>query len=264
MKRLPAMLVACLVVVACAASPSANATGTTLTVLGAASLRDALTEATAAYAAATGVRFTLSFDSSATLRTQIEQGAPADVFAAADMTNPKALVDAGLTERGVTSFARNQLVVAVPADNPAGIESPADLVRDGVRIVAAGESVPITRYAEEAIDKLAALPGYPAGYAEAVSANIVSREDNVRAALTKVELGEADAAITYATDVRSSTTAQAVEIPPAANVIATYGAVVIKASSSPDPAAAFVAWLAGGEGAAVLARFGFLPPTGAG
>ena len=130
--------------------------------------------------------------------------------------------------------------------------------------MAAGEAVPITRYAEEAIDNLAALPGYPPAYAEAVAANIVSREDNVRAALAKVELGEADAAIVYATDIRASTAARAVEIPPEANVVATYGAVVIKASSRSDAAAAFVAWLAGPEGVAILGRFGFLPPADGG
>ncbi len=261
MKQFQAFLAVWLLVAGCAGSPSASAQGAELTVFGAASLRDALTEATAAYTTATSVRFTLSFESSATLRTQIEQGAPADVFASADTANPQALADAGLTGGGMTIFAGNQLVVAVPADNPAGIGSPADLANDGVRIVAAGESVPITRYAEEAIDNLAALPGYPPGYAEAVEANIVSREDNVRAALAKVELGEADAAIVYATDVRASTAAKAVEIPPDANVVATYGAVVVKASSRPEPAAAFVAWLAGPEGAAILARFGFQPPA---
>jgi molybdate transport system substrate-binding protein len=264
--RLRALLAACIVAAGCAANPAGSATapGAELTIFGAASLRDALTAATVAYTTAAGVRFTLSFDSSATLRTQIEGGAPADVFASADTTIPGALADAGLTRGGVTIFAKNRLVIAVPRDNAAAIQSPADLAGAGVRIVAAGESVPISGYAAAAIANLAALPGYPPGFAASVAANTVSREDNVRAALAKVELGEADAAIVYATDIRASTAAMSVELPPEANVMVTYGAVVIKATSRPGPAAAFVAWLASPDGNAILGRFGFLPPSAAG
>lgn len=263
MTRLRPVLATCFLVVGCVAAPSASRPSDPLTVFAAASLRDALGEAMAAYGSRTAVRFTPSFDSSVALRTQIEQGAPADVLAAADTANPQALADAGMTRGGVTAFARNRLVIAVPDDNPAAIESPADLAREGVRIVAAGTAVPISRYADEVIANLATLPGYPAGYAASVAANIVSREDNVRAALAKVELGEADAAIVYTTDVRASGHVTGVEIPPAANVMATYGAVVIGATSQPEAAAAFVAWLAGAEGTSILGRSGFLPPSDA-
>jgi molybdate transport system substrate-binding protein len=234
-----------------------------LTVFAAASLRDALTAAGDAYAVDTpGATLTFSFDSSTTLRTQIEQGAPADAFASADTSNPQALVDAGQARGPVAVFARNRLTIVVPADNPAGIGDPRDLARPGIRIVGAGAAVPISRYVEACLGKLAALPGYPAGYAAKLTANVVSREDNVRAALTKVELGEADAAFVYATDAAASELVNEVPIPPDANVEATYGAVAIAASPRRSEAAAFVGWLARPQGAAVLARFGFLGPAG--
>jgi molybdate transport system substrate-binding protein len=233
-----------------------------LTIYGAASLGDALTEAGNAYEAEVTVSLSLAFDSSSALRTQIEQGAPADVFAGADTTNPQALVDGGLAVGPVTPFARNRLTIVVPRGNPARIRDPRDLARPGVHIVGAGEAVPISRYVDAGLEKLAALPGYPAGYAAGVAANVVSREDNVRAALTKVELGEADAAFVYATDAAGSDSVEEVAIPAAANVVATYGAVAISQSRHPAEAAAFVAWLAGPRGAAILATFGFLGPAG--
>jgi molybdate transport system substrate-binding protein len=235
-----------------------------LTIYGAASLRDALTEAAGAYELeAPNVSMSVGFDASSAIRVQIEQGAEAmDVFASADTANPQALVDAGLAIGPVTPFARNRLTIVVPADNPAAIREPRDLARPGVRVVGAGEAVPISKYVDACLEKLAALPGYPAGYAAAVDANIVSREDNVRAALTKVELGEADAAFVYVTDATASDVTEEVAIPDAANVEAVYGAVAVGASTHPAEAAAFVAWLAGPRGSAILAKFGFLGPAG--
>jgi molybdate transport system substrate-binding protein len=234
-----------------------------LTVFAAASLRDALTEAGTVYSAETpGVSVTFSFDSSTALRTQIEQGAPADAFASADTTNPQALVDAGLAVGPVTVFARNRLAIVVPKGNPAGIRDPRDLARPGIRIVGAGEAVPVSRYVEACLSRLGGLPGYPSDYAARADANVVSREDNVRSALTKVELGEADAAFVYATDAAASGAVDQVPIPTEANVEATYGAVPTAASSHQAEAAGFVAWLAGPKGGAVLATYGFLAVTG--
>lgn len=254
-------------VLAVAACAGSGATGAVperpeLTVLAAASLRDAMTALGATYESARpGVRVTLSFDSSTALRTKIEQGAPVDVFASADTTNPQRLVDAGLAVGPVTPFARNRLVIAVADGSRARIRDPRDLVAPGLRIAAAGPDVPISRYTDQAIAALADLPGYPPGYAAAVGANVVSREDNVRAALAKVELGEADAAIVYETDATSSSRIARVEIPDAANVVATYGAVTIGASRHPEDARAFLAWLSGSDGARVLSTFGFMPAS---
>jgi molybdate transport system substrate-binding protein len=235
-----------------------------LTIYGAASLSEALTQAAGAYELeVTDLSLSVGFDASSAIRLQIEQGAPGlDVFASADTANPQALVDAGLALGPVTPFARNRLAIVVPTDNPAALGDPRDLARSGVRIVGAGEAVPISKYVDTCLEKLAAQPGYPAGYVAAVEANVVSREDNARAALTKVELGEADAAVVYITDAAASSAVRTVAIPDAANVEAVYGAVVIGGSTQPAEAAAFVAWLASPRGAAVLATFGFLGPAG--
>lgn len=111
------------------------------------------------------------------------------------------------------------------------------------------------------VKNLAAQPGYPAGFVAAYDANVVSKEDNVKAVVAKVELGEGDAAVVYATDAKASTRVKTAEIPAAANVPATYAGVVVKASAHVEAAHAFLKWLAGPDGQAVLATFGFLPPS---
>jgi len=239
----------------------ASAPPASLTVFAAASLKAALVRAVEAYRTANpGTTITVSTDSSAALETKIEQGAPADVFLSADTTNPQKLVDRGLASGSIVTIATNHLTVIVPTSNPASIASPADLAKPGVKIVAAGDTVPITKYAGQLVANLAQVAGYPAGFAAAYAANIVSREDNVAAVITKIELGEGDAAIVYSTDAKTSTAIQTVDVPAAANVVATYGGVVVRASASQVAAASFLAWLAGPDGQAILATFGFLPP----
>jgi molybdate transport system substrate-binding protein len=243
------------------ASPRRSADAVELTVFGAASLLGVLEEARTAYeAAAPGTTIVLSTDSSSALRTQIEQGAPADVFLSADTANPEALVTAGLTDGPGVDFAGNALTVITPADDPGGIDGPDDLATSGVKIIAAGEEVPITKYATQAVDNLAALPGYPPGFAAAYAANIVSREDNVRQVVAKIELGEGDAAIVYVSDAKTSTRVDAIDIPDEANVPATYAAVVVKASPRLVEARSFLDWFVGEDGLAILVAFGFLPP----
>jgi molybdate transport system substrate-binding protein len=245
-----------------AASPSPSASPVELAVYAAASLTAPLESVKAAYESDNpGIRLTIALDSSAALRTQIEQGAPADVFLSADVTNPQKLVDAGLASGPVTEFAGNHLIVVVPKANPGSIETPADLARPGVRIVAAGEKVPITVYTTQLIERLGAQPGYPAGFASVYESNVVSREDNVKAIVTKVELGEADAGIVYVTDALVSDKLATVEVPPAAAVTATYGGVVAAASTHGADAAALLTWLAGPDGQAILADFGFVAPA---
>jgi molybdate transport system substrate-binding protein len=233
-----------------------------LTVFGAASLKQALEAVKTAYAATEpGVGLTIATDSSATLRTQIEQGAPADVFLSADQKNPRTLAAAGLSDGPAVDFAGNRLTIIVPADNPAGVHSPLDLSRPRLRVVAAGVDVPISSYADQVVAKLGTLAGHdPKQFASAYAANVVSREQNVQAVVAKIELGEGDAAIVYETDARAATGLATIAIPDAANVPATYAGVVIAASSRRDQAHRFLAWLAGPAGRAVLAKFGFLPP----
>jgi molybdate transport system substrate-binding protein len=231
-----------------------------LTIFGAASLKGALDKAKAQYEAAKpGTTLTISTDSSAALEAQIEQGAPADVFLSADTKSPQALVDKGFASGSPVVFAGNKLTIVVPTDNPGGLASPKDLGRMGLKIIAAGDEVPITRYANQLVANLAALPGYPSDLATVYAAHIVSKEDNVKAVIAKIELGEGDAAIVYVTDAKASTKVTSIAIEPdSANVPATYSGVVVRASTDGDAAKAFLDWFAGADGQAILAGFGFL------
>ena len=256
------MAVAAVAVVlsSCIGSPAPTSAPVELTVYAAASLKDALEFSAHAYQVdVPSVTVTISTDSSTALRTQIEHGAPADLFLSADTTNPQTLVEAGLTSGDAVPFARNALTIIVPAANPAGIETSADLARAGVKIVAAGDEVPISTYAGQLIDNLAALPGYPSGYAAAYAGNVVSREDNVRAIVAKIGLGEGDAGIVYATDTLAATNVTFVAIPEDTNVYATYAGVVVNASRTVVAAQAFLDWLAGPRGQSILQDFGFHP-----
>jgi molybdate transport system substrate-binding protein len=233
-----------------------------LTIYGAASLKGALDKVKTAYESANpGTTLTISTDSSATLETQIEQGAPADVFLSADTTNPKKLVDKGLAAGDTVTFAGNKLTVIVPTANPAGIKTPADLAKRGVKVIAAGDAVPITRYATQLVANLAREAGYPADFAARYAANIASKEDNVKAVVAKIELGEGDAGIVYVTDAKASTKVTTVDVPDAANVPATYAGVAVKGSENAAAAQAFLTWFAGPDGQAILGAFGFLPPS---
>jgi molybdate transport system substrate-binding protein len=246
-----------------AASSAAPSSGpAALTIYGAASLKGVLDKVKTAYEAANpGSTLTISTDSSATLETQIEQGAPADVFLSADTTNPKKLVDKGLAAGAAVTFAGNKLTLIVPTANPAGIKTPADLAKTGVKVIAAGDAVPITKYATQLVTNLAKVADYPADFAAKYSANIASKEDNVKAIVAKIELGEGDAGIVYVTDAKASAKVTTMDVPDTANVPATYAGVVVKASKDAAAAQAFLTWFAGPDGQAILSTFGFLPPS---
>jgi molybdate transport system substrate-binding protein len=245
-----------------ATSVAPSAPPAALTIYGAASLKGVLDNAKTAYETANpGTTLTISTDSSATLETQIEQGAPADVFLSADTTKPKKLVDKGLAAGAAVTFAGNKLTIIVPTANPAGIKTPADLAKTGIKVIAAGDAVPVTKYATMLVANLAKESGYPADFAAKYTANIASREDNVKAIVAKVELGEGDAGIVYVTDAKASTKVTTVDVPDIANVPATYAGVVVKASKNATAAQAFLTWFAGPDGQAILGTFGFLPPS---
>ena len=265
----PALAVA---LTACGGSPAASGTlpaessttqSVTLTIYAAASLNTAMSRVASAYPeAGPSVTLVISTDSSAALETKIEQGAPADVFLSADTANPQKLVAAGLTVgTRVTPFAGNLLTVIVPADNPAHLASPADLARKGVKVIAAGDAVPISTYAARLVANLASLPGYPPGFAAGYAANVVSKEDNVAAVVAKIALGEGDAAIVYRTDAMASSAVRPIPVPADANIPATYGGVVLRSSAETAAASAFLGWLAGPDGRAILAGLGFLAPS---
>ena len=260
-RRTLAVLGLCAVVLAACSTTSGADSTTKLTVFGAASLKAALEAVTSAYEAANpGTTITVSTDSSAALETQIEQGAPADVFLSADVTNPQKLVDGGFASGEPVNFAGNNLTIIVPTDNPAGIATPADLAREALRIIAAGDEVPITTYATQLIENIAAEPGAPADFAAAYAANVASKEDSVSGVVSKIELGEGDAGIVYVTDAAAAGGVNSIPVPDALNVVATYAGVVVLASSNEEAAAAFLRWLAGPDGQAILSEFGFQPP----
>ncbi len=243
------------------ASPTAIAAPFDLTVFGAASLTAALEEIKTAYEAAVpGAHLLIATDSSAALRTQIEVGAPADIFLSADTSNPDKLVESDLALGDPVTYAGNTLALIVPADNPAGIRTPADLANDGVQIVAAGDEVPITGYANQVVANLAASRYYPPDFAERYAANVVSREDNVRGIVTKIEQGAGDAGFVYQTDALASDLAASFDIPAEANVHAVYAGVVVSGTDHPGEAQDFLDWLAGRDGQAILAIFGFVAP----
>jgi molybdate transport system substrate-binding protein len=239
-----------------------TAAGGELTIYAAASLKGALDKAKLAYEAANpGTTLTISTDSSAALETQIEQGAPADVFLSADTTNPKKLIDKGLAAGNPVAFAGNKLTIVVPIANPAGITTPADLAKPGVKVIAAGDAVPITKYAMKLVANLTKDPGYPADFVAAYTANIASKEDNVKALIAKIELGEGDAGIVYLTDAKASSRVATIDVPDTANVLAVYDGVVVKASRRTAAAKAFLDWFAGPDGQEILGSLGFLPPA---
>jgi len=249
---------------ACAARATAGPRETvSLTVFAAASMRDALEAVQAAYEAShPDIHLTISTGSSAALATQIEQGARADVFLSADEANARRVAVAGLTVGDLVPFAANELAIVTPTDDPGAVAAPPDLGRAGVRIIAAGVSVPITRYAMQLVENLTAVPGYPPAFAAAYESNVVTREEDVQAVVTKILLGEGDAAIVYRTDAVANPALRTIALPAGANVRATYLGARIAGSTQAAPAAGFLDWLAGPEGQATLGRFGFTEPVG--
>lgn len=197
------------------------------------------------------VRLTLA--GSQVLRLQIEQGAPADVFASADQRHVQSLVDQGRLGE-VMAFAGNRLALVVPAHNPAGLRKLADLPR-ARRIVVGHGQVPIGAYTRTLLDRADAELG--GGFGAAVRRRIVSEEPNVRLVRAKVELGEADAAIVYETDVRPPL--RTIPLPETWNVPVRYPIGVVADAPNLALARAFVALVRSTEGRTHLANHGFVP-----
>ena len=231
----------------------------TLTVFAAASLTDAFTEIGAAFDAANpGVTTTFNFAGSQALRTQIEEGAPADVFASANKTQMDAVIAASLITEGTQqNFLTNKLVVILPADNPAALEKLEDLATPGIKLVLAAEEVPVGKYSREAFDLMNGSFGND--FKDNVLANVVSNEDNVKQVVAKVQLGEADAGIVYTSDAIAAPDLKTIEIPADLNVIAKYPIAPLVNSENADLAAKFIEYVLSAEGQAVLAKWGFAP-----
>lgn len=226
-------------------------------VFAASSLTDAFNEIATEFAADhPGVTVLPNFASSSDLATQLAEGAPADVFASANNTQMTVAADAGRIATEPVTFLTNRLAIIVPADNPAGIESPADLANQGVSLILAAPGVPVRDYSDQSI----ALLG-DADYQAAVYANLVSEEPNVRQVASKIALGEADAGIVYTSDVTPDIADQVliIEIPVEQNVLASYPIAVVEGAPSGSLAQQFVDFVLGAEGQAILAKWGFGP-----
>jgi molybdate transport system substrate-binding protein len=227
----------------------------TLTVAAASSLTEAFEEIAAAFEAATGTPVDLGFAGSSTLAAQIVQGAPFDLFASANEAQMGVVRDAGLVDGEPTLFARNELVVIAAEDGP--VRTLADLAAEGTLLVLAGPEVPVGAYARTSLARLDATLGD--GFEARVRANIVSEEPNVRQVASKVVLGEADAAIVYATDAAILDGVRTIAIPAGANVQAAYPAAVLTDARDPDLAHSFLVFLGSDAARAILAARGFAP-----
>lgn len=232
----------------------------TLTVLAASSLTDAFGELAGTFEKENpGVRVKASYESSSTLLAQIQQGAPADVFASADKAKMRTAASEGLVEGEAEVFVKNREVIMVPKDNPAGIEEFRDIAEPGVKIVLAEDGVPVAEYAAEILAK--ADREYGGGFERAVKSNIVSREADVRASVNRVALGDAEATFGYESDytpdVRDKV--RTVEIPADLNIIATYPIAALEDAREPELAQKWVDLVTSEKGQKVLERWGFEP-----
>jgi molybdate transport system substrate-binding protein len=223
----------------------------TITVSAASSLTDAYAKLGADFQKKNkGTTVTLNFGSSSTLVTQILGGAPADVFASADLTNMDKLVTAGKVTASPTIFARNQLEIAVKPGNPKSIKTLADLANAGT-IALCGATVPCGVYAANVLSRANVT----------IPASSITRGADAKATLTAVSPGDANAALVYVTDVLAAGTAvQGVVIPDAQNTVAVYPAAPLASSSNAALAKAFVAYVASPPGQRTLAKYGFLAP----
>jgi molybdate transport system substrate-binding protein len=232
---------------------------TTLHVFAASSLTESFTEIAKQFEKDhPHTKVELNFAGTPTLRTQIEQGAPADVFASADRVHSEALQKQELLQN-TTVFARNKLVIAAPAKNEK-VQTIADLAQAKIKIVVADQTVPAGRYAMEVVRKIDASGTGGASYLANVEKNLVSRETNVRAVLSKVVLGEADASFVYLTDAATAgKKIRLIPIPDSLNAIAEYPIGVLAHSHNLPLAKDFVATVVSDKGQAILKEHGFLP-----
>jgi molybdate transport system substrate-binding protein len=233
---------------AASSSPSSSSLSGYINVFAAASLTASFNALGIAFHQAhPGVGVNFNFAGTPTLVTQIEQGAPADVFASADTTNMDKLTTDGFTSGSSKVFARNQLEIVVAPGNPKGISGLADLAKPGVIYITEGPTVPAGKYSLQAL----ATAG--------VKVTPKSLETSVTAVISKIELGEADAGIVYTTDIQAAgSKVQGVPIAAADNVIATYPIVAVKGTKYSDVASAFIDYVLSSTGQSMLATFGFL------
>ncbi len=241
---------------------AAPAPRATLTIFAAASLTDAFDALAARMRARRpDLDVRMNYAGSQQLVAQLAQGAGADVLATADAHWMDEATAQGLLAGAPEGFAGNRLVVIVPRANPARIDRLQDLARPGIKLVLGAATVPVGRYAREVLRNLSRRPGFGAGFAPRALANLVSEEENVKAVVAKVQLGEADAGIVYRSDVGRPLArfVRVFELPAEANVLARYPIAVVRGSRHANAARAFVDLVRSAEGQALLCAHGFLP-----
>ena len=241
-----ALAAALLPVIACSGSSGERQ----LLVSAAASLTDAFAEVEAAFEETNpDVDVVLNLGGSSALREQLLEGAPADVFASANVSNMDQVVEAGGVAGEATTFVTNSLQIAVPRGDPAGVAGLGDFANDELLIGLCAEGVPCGEFGRQALA------------AAGVTASIDTNEPDVRALLTKLEAGELDAGITYMTDVISTDGGvDGIDIPDEFNVRAEYQVAALAEAPNPEVAAAFVEFLLSEPGQAILTSHGFAPP----
>nr|BBH89906.1 molybdenum ABC transporter substrate-binding protein [Thermosporothrix sp. COM3] len=253
----------CLLLAACGNPTAENKPSPiSLNVFAAASLTEAFTEISTSYQQEhPNIHITYNFNGSQILVQQMQNGANADLFASADQRNMQKASSAGLVNKPEV-FARNKLVVILPAANPSNIQTLKDLARAKTKIVVAAQAVPVGKYTLQALDKLGKSPDYGTGYVEAVKKNIVSEEENVKAVVQKVQLGEADAGFVYSTDVTANVAQKlhTIDIPDNFNVIAEYPIAVTKTTQHSAEAQSFLDYILSDKGQSVLTKYRFLAP----
>jgi molybdate transport system substrate-binding protein len=230
-------------------SSTTGVTGT-ITVLAASSLTETFNQIGKDFEAANpGSKVTFSYGASSSLAQQINSGAPADVFAAASPSTMKTVTDAGNGDGTASVFVRNQLVIAVEKGNPKGIKGLSDLTKAGVKVALCAEQVPCGAAAKTALA------------AASVTLTPVTFEQDVKSALSKVSLGEVDAALVYRTDAKvPSANVDAVEFPESAKAINDYPIVLLKGAPNKAGAEAFIAYVRSTKGMSVLTAAGFQTP----
>ena len=174
----------------------------------------------------------------------------------------QSVVDAkNIASDAVQQFVSNQLVLITPANNPAGISQLQDLTKSGLKLVLAAKEVPVGQYSLDFLAKAASANDFPSTFSEDVLKNVVSYEDNVKAVLTKVSLGEADAGIVYSTDAASSKTGtiQTITIPDEINIPASYFIAPVSNSSHASEAKLLIDYVLSDAGQAILSKYGFIP-----
>jgi molybdate transport system substrate-binding protein len=244
-----------------AARGAAAAIQGNLTVFAAASLTDAFKTTKADVEAAnSSTRITINFAGSPTLRTQLAQGARADVFASADTATMDGATSDGSIAGQPSIFAHNKLTVVLPAQHPK-ITTLQDLAKPGTKIVIEQVAVPAGNYSRQALAKMSKETSFGADFGAKVLANVVSEEPDVKSVLSRIQLGEADAGMLYVSDVAAPAVKDQVKtlaIPDQFNVIADYPLAVVKNAPNPTGARAFIDYVLGPAGQATLGKSGLI------